>query len=259
VHHVHDLQFNAYFSEPLARFGQFIEGPLASRVYRNCPTVTVSESSRQALHSTLGWRAPVHVVHNGAPEPRPVPEPREDLGDPGIVVLGRLVVQKRVSQVVDAAAELQHTWPGLRMHVVGRGPESTSVAERARHHGLEGRVALHGFLPEAEKDALTAGCRLHVTASEFEGWGLTVIEAASLGVPTVAYDVDGLRDSVRDGVTGWLVREGEALADVMDRALKELSDPVRAAEIQRDCRLWAAGFTWQRTGRDMTRLVRKLL
>ena len=54
-----------------------------------------------------------------------------------------------------------------------------------------------------------------------------MIEAAALGVPTVAYDVAGLRDSVRDGETGWLVRDGETLADVVDRALKELADPVR--------------------------------
>lgn len=259
VHHVHDLQFSAYFSEPLARLGKFIEGPVASRVYRHCPTVTVSESSRQALRRTLGWRAPVQVVHNGAPEPHPAPDTPGDFGEPGVVVLGRLVVQKRVAQVVDAAAELRHAWPGLTLHAVGRGPESVPVAERARQHGLHDRVVLHGFLPDAAKDAVTAGCHLHVTASEFEGWGLTVIEAAALGVPTVAYDVDGLRDSVRDGVTGWLVREGEALADVMDRALKELSDPVRAAEIRRDCKLWAAGFTWRRTGRDMARLLRRLL
>ena len=38
-----------------------------------------------------------------------------------------------------------------------------------------------------------------------EGWGLTILEANTLGTPAVAYDVPGLRDSVRDGQTGWLV------------------------------------------------------
>ncbi|GAA3759473.1 glycosyltransferase involved in cell wall biosynthesis [Spinactinospora alkalitolerans] len=259
VHHVHDLQFNAYFSRPLAWLGRFIEGSVAGRVYRSCTTVTVSDSSRRAMREKLRWRAPITVIHNGAPPSQPVAPDHavseEEMGSPAIVSLGRLVVQKRVARVVDVAADLSESWPGLRVHVVGRGPESRTLADRIAEHGLHGRVRLHGFLPEQQKNAVLAGSVLHVTASEFEGWGLTVIEAAGLGVPTVAYDVDGLRDSVRDGETGWLVREGDDLSKVVDRALTELGDPVRAAEIRRACREWAANFTWQRSGAAMTRLI----
>jgi len=69
---------------------------------------------------------------------------------------------------------------------------------------------------------------------------LCVLEAAALGVPTVAYDVEGLRDAVRDGQTGWLVRDGEELADVVDRAVRELADPDRRDEVAAACRDWAA-------------------
>ncbi|MDS1272207.1 glycosyltransferase family 4 protein [Lipingzhangella sp. LS1_29] len=280
VHHVHDLQFCAYFSRPLARIGRFVEGPLASRVYRSCPTVTVSESSRRAMREKLGWKAPISVIHNGSPvavrgdgDPEdhgstgvppgvrvpPAAPPREEMGTPAIVSLGRLVVQKRVARLVDVVAELGEEWPGLRAHIVGRGPQQEPVAERARELNVTDRVVLHGFLPDDQRDAVLAGARLHVTASEFEGWGLTVIEAAALGVPTVAYDVDGLRDSVRDGVTGWLVREGESLTAAVDRALHELADPHRAAEVSQACRAWAASFTWERSGREMTWLLAGLV
>ncbi|WP_304451648.1 glycosyltransferase family 4 protein [Nocardiopsis sp. YSL2] len=266
VHHVHDLQFNAYFPAPLAWFGRLMESAVASRVYRGCTTVTVSESSRAAMRDKLGWRAPIEVIHNGGvPAPLAVPPPASPpaaagddgaaSGCPAIVSLGRLVVQKRVSRVVDLAAGLRGSHPGLRVHIIGRGPEGEHLADQIEHDGLGDAVRLHGFLPEADKNRLLASCDLHVTASEFEGWGLTVIEAARLGVPTVAYDVDGLRDSVRDGETGWLVRAGEDLADVVDRALKELSDPRRAAEVRRACRAWAAQFTWEASGARMTRLV----
>jgi glycosyltransferase involved in cell wall biosynthesis len=157
--------------------------------------------------------------------------------------------------VVELAAELDETWPHLHVHVVGRGPEESRLELRARELGVTDRVLLHGYLTEPEKNAVLGSARLTVTASEFEGWGLTVIEAAALGVPTVAYDVAGLRDSVRDGVTGWLVRDGERLADVVNRALKELDDPVRREEIQQACRTWAGEFTWERTGATMTGLI----
>ncbi|MDA2806674.1 glycosyltransferase family 4 protein [Nocardiopsis suaedae] len=263
VHHVHDLQFNAYFSRPLAWLGRFIESRVASLVYRCCTTVTVSESSRRAMREKLGWRAPIAIVHNGRPPLQPVAgapartpgHPAADLGAPALVSVGRLVVQKRVARIVDAAVALREEHPGLRVHIVGRGPEADPIAERIGREGLHDAVRLHGFLPEDDKNAVLAGALLHVTASEFEGWGLTVIEAAALGVPTVAYDVDGLRDSVRDGETGWLVRDGEDLAQVVGKALAELSDPARAAQVRRACREWASRFTWQRSGAAMARII----
>ncbi len=82
-----------------------------------------------------------------------------------------------------------------------------------------------------------------------------MLEAAALGVPTVAYDVEGLRDAVRDGQTGWLVRDGEELADVVDRAVKELADPARREEIAAACRDWAALLSWERSTARMAQLV----
>ncbi|MEO3887129.1 glycosyltransferase family 4 protein [Nonomuraea sp. B5E05] len=254
VHHVHDRQFHAFLPRWLARIGCFVEGPVARLLYRRCLTVTVSESSKQELAGKLRWLAPITVVPNGCAEPGTVaPEPGQ--GEPTIVYAGRLVGHKRIERVVDLAARLDASWPGLTVHVVGRGPEQGPLARRIADRGLHGRAVLHGYLPAARKNALLGAAHLNVTASEFEGWGLTVIEAAALGVPTVAYDVAGLRDSVRHGVTGWLVSEDECLADVVERALKELSDPCRRAEVADACRAWAREFTWARTGASITALI----
>jgi glycosyltransferase involved in cell wall biosynthesis len=250
VHHVHDRQFYAFFPRWLARIGCFVEGPVARLVYRRRTTVTVSESSKQELRSKLRWLAPIEVIPNGSPTVRPVAR-GVAAGSPIVVFVGRLVGHKRAERVVDLAAELAADYPRLRVHVIGRGPEFGPLAVR----DTTGRVHVHGFLGEADKNAVLGSARLNVTASEFEGWGLTVIEAAALGVPTVAYDVPGLRDSVRHGVTGWLVRDGEILADVVSRALKELSDPVRRAEIGAACRAWSAEFTWGNTGSTITGLI----
>ncbi|GGT03611.1 glycosyltransferase family 4 protein [Nonomuraea spiralis] len=254
VHHVHDRQFHAFLPAWLAWIGCFVEGEVARLVYRRCLTITVSESSRHDLEGKLRWLAPVAVVPNGCATPARA-EPQAGDGDPALVYAGRLIGHKRIERVVDLAAELGDAWPGLRVHIVGRGPEHDALATRVADAGLDGRVELHGFLSEPDKNALLAAARLNVTASEFEGWGLTVIEAAALGVPTVAYDVAGLRDSVRDGVTGWLVREGESLAEVTGRALEELADPRRRAEVAAACRAWAREFTWARTGASMTGLI----
>ena len=114
---------------------------------------------------------------------------------------------------------------------------------------------LHGYIPEAEKQAIVSGALLHLSTSQGEGWSLCVLEAAAAGVPTVAYDVDGLRDAVRDGETGWLVREGELIEDVTERAVKELADPVRRAAMAAACRAWAAQFSWDWSAARMAALI----
>lgn len=256
VHHVHDRQFFVHFPGWLARFGRFLEGPVSRWVYRHQAVASVSPSTVQAMRDRLRWRGPVSVVPNGCPSVRPlmaVTRPTE--GDPAIVCVGRLVVHKRVEHVADLAAQLSGRWPRLRVHIVGRGPEYEPLLDYLAAAGLGERVRLHGFLPQAAKNSLVATSFLHVSASQFEGWGLSVIEAAALGVPTVAYDVDGLRDAIRHGHTGWLAHPGERLADVVGAALEEMSDPSRRAQVRKACREWSSLFTWAESGERMARLV----
>ena len=137
--------------------------------------------------------------------------------------MGRLVAHKRAGLLLPLAERLRDR--GVAIDVVGRGPDAAALAAGVAARGLDGVLRLRGYLPEEAKRAVVAGARLHLNTSQGEGWGLCVLEAAALGVPTVAFDVDGLRDAVRDGETGWLVRAGERLEDVTERALKELSDP----------------------------------
>jgi glycosyltransferase involved in cell wall biosynthesis len=139
--------------------------------------------------------------------------------------------------------------------VIGAGPQFGALARDIAARGLEQVVRLHGYLPEARKRALVAASALHLNTSQGEGWGLCVLEAAALGVPTVAYDVDGLRDAVRDGETGWLVRDRDRIEDVVERALKELADPARSAEISAACRAWAGRFDWDRSAGQMADLI----
>ena len=80
-------------------------------------------------------------------------------------------------------------------------------------------------------------------------------QAAALGVPTVAFDVPGLRDAIWDGRTGWLVRDGETIEDVTERAVKELADPARRRAIATACRNWAGSLPWDRSTQRMAALI----
>jgi glycosyltransferase involved in cell wall biosynthesis len=241
VHHVHDRQF-AVLPCPLAALGRFLEGPGARWTYRRRLSVAVSPSTVAAMRERLGWLGPIEIVPNGV-SAEPCGAPRE--ARPRLVCVGRLVAHKRVDLLLDAVPELRERWPDLRVDIVGRGPEE----DRLRARLPEG-ATLHGYLPDTDKERLVAGARLQVIASQGEGWGLCVLEAAALGVPTVAFDVDGLRDAIRHGETGWLVPEGGDLAKGIAAALAEL-DGTHADR----CRAWASRFDWDGSAARMAALV----
>jgi len=160
---------------------------------------------------------------------------------------------KRAELLLPVAQRLAGS--GLTVDVVGRGPAAASLAAGAGARGLAGTLRLHGFVPEARKREIVAGSLLHLNTSQGEGWGLCVLEAAALGVPTVAFDVPGLRDAIWDGRTGWLVRDGETIEDVAERAVKELADPARRREIAAACRHWAASPSWDRSAGRVAALI----
>jgi glycosyltransferase involved in cell wall biosynthesis len=261
IHHVHDAQFGLYFPAWMAWVGRVLEGPVSRWAYRRHAFVCVSPSTLTAVRERLGWTGEAHIIHNGTSvaspaDPLPAPE-----GHPELVCVTRLVPHKRAGHLLDLAEALRDTHPRLRLNLIGDGPERPALEAEAGRRGLEGTVVLHGFVPEEDKATLVARATLHLSTSQGEGWGLSVIEAAALGVPTVAYDVDGLRDAVQDGVTGWLAEDGPDgagagdLTDVTARALKELEDPERRGEIAAACRDRAAAHDWASTGDRWARLI----
>ncbi|MGW0801676.1 glycosyltransferase family 4 protein [Nonomuraea sp. NPDC002799] len=243
MHHVHDRQFGVHMPGWLAAFGRFLEGPVSRWTYRRHASVAVSPSTVRAMRERLGWQGPVHVIPNGVSVAEPGNIVRSPV--PRIVCLGRLVAHKRVDLLLDAVVELRARLPGLVVDIVGRGPEEAAL--RAR---LPEGVTMHGHLSEEDKARLVARAWVHVSASQGEGWGLSVLEAAALGVPTVAFDVDGLRDAVRPGETGWLLAEGTDLAKGLAQALDEVDHTYTVK-----CREWADRFSWDRSADRLTALM----
>ncbi|MFD6567150.1 glycosyltransferase family 4 protein [Micromonospora profundi] len=263
IHHVHDRQFRLYFGPVVGRFGAWLEGPVARWVYRRAVTLAVSPSTAVAVRDRLRWAGPVVVVPNGADASPPAAGGRARDTRPRVVCVGRVTRHKRVDLVLDAVDQLRAKRPDLRLDIVGGGPDVATIRRQVDERGLSDTVTVHGHLPTAERDALLAAAWLHVSASWGEGWGLVVVEAAAAGLPTLAFDVDGLRDAVRPGRTGWLVDEGDnpahGLAAGLDSALDALAVPAEAARMATECRQWSDAFRWADTGRRVRAVLGDLL
>ena len=88
-----------------------------------------------------------------------------------------------------------------------------------------------------------------VFASPKEGWGITNLEAAACGTPVVASNSPGIRESVRDGETGFLVPHGDVAA--MAAAMRRIAgDAALVAQLGVQARRFAETFTWERAASE---------
>jgi glycosyltransferase involved in cell wall biosynthesis len=253
IHHVHQQQFDLYFPWPVNRVGRLLEGKVSRGVYRQVPLVAVSPSTRAEMRHQLGFRGPIHIVPNGVDALPPGRLPRSRT--PTIAVITRLVPQKRLHLLVDAVPTLLERWPDLHVDIAGTGPARDDLVAQVSRLGLEKTVNLPGRVSEQQRSDLLGQAWLTVAPSLREGWGLTVLEANTLGTPAVAYDVPGLRDSVRDGRTGWLVSATQGLAQALIDALSELTDPASRRSYADNAQRWAQRFSWDASAERLARVL----
>jgi len=213
IHHVHQDQFALYLPPMAARLGRWLESKGSCLVYRDRTIIAVSPSTRMGARRRLGLKGDIVVIPPGFESPAATLAPLKSRSKtPRIVCVGRLVAHKSVASIVAAVPELVGEFPGLELHIVGDGTERPAIEAIVSDLDLSDHVVVHGALSTPDRDQLMRTAWMSVNASKGEGWGLSVVEANSLGVPVLAYQRPGLRDSIRHGETGWLLDDAEALA-----------------------------------------------
>lgn len=161
----------------------------------------------------------------------PLPQRERKAFDPAAPVFGTVSVpreHKGIPHLIEAAAIARERVPGLRVRVVGHGSVRDQYAAQIARLGLERAVSIEDFAPDATR--LMGEFDAFVLPSIWEAFGLVVLEAMANGVPVIASDVDGMRDVVLNGETGWLVPAADppALAAAM---LDACSDAARLARM----------------------------
>ncbi len=197
---------------------------LGRKMHHAAFTVAISAFGRSQLcrWADYGDWGRIQVVHCGIEpgrfaEPAPLPP-----AGPRLVAIGRLAEQKGHLLLVEALARARETHPGLHLTLVGDGQMRPEIEAAIRAHGVEGHVAITGWVDEARVRAELAGAHALVLPSFAEGLPMVVMEAMAAGRPVIATYIAGIPELVRDGETGWLVPAGDmaALAEAM-RALAE--------------------------------------
>jgi glycosyltransferase involved in cell wall biosynthesis len=165
---------------------------------------------------------------------------------PSFLYVGRLKRYKGVALAIRALATARRVRPGIVLDIAGSGDERPQLEALARSVGVADAVRFLGFISQEAKLHLLRTCWANLYPSVKEGWGITVIEAAACGTPSIASNSPGLRDSVRDGVTGHLVTHGDVDA-LAQRMLQYAEHPSLVDSLGRNARAHAESLTWDAT------------
>jgi glycosyltransferase involved in cell wall biosynthesis len=250
---IHQLAREFWFYEtafPLSHIGYYFLEPRWLKSVAGVPAVTVSESTRRDLLG-FGFRR-VFVVSEGL-SVEPLKDLPENEGFPVVLFVGRLKRAKRPDHALEAFRFVKERFPRAELWVVGDG----YFRRKLERLGFDG-VRFFGRVSEGVKLRLLRRGWVLVHPSVREGWGLNVVEAAGFGVPTVAYDVAGLRDSVHDGVTGLLVEDGnvDGLGEALVRVLEDEGLRLR---LSKNALGYARGFSWDRSAEEFLKVLKHVV
>jgi glycosyltransferase involved in cell wall biosynthesis len=160
--------------------------------------------------------------------------------------LGRLKAYKSIHIFIKAAQEVLKRIPHTEFIIAGDGEEKSNLMRLTKKIGIETSINFVGKVTEEEKIRLYQRAWLFVHPSMMEGWSLGIIEANACGTPVVASNVSGLRDSVRNPTTGFLVPYGDEKA-FAEKMIQLIRDEKLRSDFSRGAIEWASNFSWDKS------------
>ena len=245
---VHQLCREIWFYQMFFRLN--IIGYLAEPIYlwllNSRKVITVSESTRNDL-MRYGFREEnIFIISEGIEiEPAHSLDSSMKFEKPTLLALGAIRAMKRTDDIIKAFEIAKNSISDLELIVAGdmSGDYGRKVMKHIRESRFSSSIKCLGRIDKSSKTELLRKAHLLISASVKEGWGLVVTEANSQGTPAVVYDVDGLRDAVKDGATG-LVTGRNTPGGLSAQIVRALQDQVLYKKLQEGAWNWSKKITF---------------
>ena len=175
---------------------------------------------------------------------------------PLVLTVARLVPHKGQDVVLQAVASLKDEFPALRYVIAGTGPDEARLRQLAERLTIADRAIFAGALSDDDVAEAYATATIYAGLSRVEegihaeGFGISFLEAAASGLPSIAGDSGGVRSAVRDGITGIVVppTDVRAVAEALRWLLRD--EQLRATMGGAGRSLVESYFNWERVARD---------
>jgi glycosyltransferase involved in cell wall biosynthesis len=261
---VYDLSF-IYFPD---RYPSLQRIYLTSQTRRSCRqarhVVAISNSGKEDVHRLFGVPLDqISVILPGV-DPRYYPRSEEEIAEfrarknlPSRYILhvGTLQPRKSIPTLIKAFAQLDRSDLDLVL-VGGKGWAYEEIFAMVRELDILERVHFTGYVPDGELPLWYNAAALLVFPSVYEGFGLPVAEAMACGTPVIAADTSAIPEAAGAAARLFEAQDAAGLSDHIEAVL---DDPNLTATMRENGLQQARQFTWERAGRAMTNVYRKVL
>lgn len=238
--------------------GQLIEQFYLDYVYKGIPYLTISNSTKKELVKEGVESKYITVLPMGVTIPKKNKERWLKEKNPTLIFVGRLSKSKGIEDAILALSEISKKYNSIKFWVVGSGEEKYSnyLKKMAKKNKVDRRITFFGYVSEEKKFEFMARAHVLIAPSMKEGWGLTVPEAGSMGTPAVGYNVEGLREVIINGKTGYLTskKNYKELAKEIMRLLNDNESYKKFAEAAKKLSL---SYNWENTAKVALRILKQ--
>ena len=147
--------------------------------------------------------------------------------------------------------------PEIRLMVVGRGPQQDELKEQARMLGVEDKVTFYGLRMDIPDLLLKADYFVHPAILN-EGFGITLIEAMSVGLPCIAFRKGAIPEIISDDVNGFILDEtsDDVLAETLRKCVS-IRNTDRYKELSDNARITSEKFSIQEMVNDLSEIIER--
>jgi glycosyltransferase involved in cell wall biosynthesis len=182
-----------------------------------------------------------------------------DQRSPRVLFVGRLIRRKGADLLLTAVSQLKSELPGLRVDIVGDGPEFGNLRALAEALGLKEIVTFHGALYGPRLWSRYAEASLFAMPSrqspyDTEGFGTVFLEAGAFGLPSIGTRTGGIPEAVIDGTTGRLV-DSEDVVGLRNTIRSLLENPGEMERLGRNAQKRASALSWGASTNQVLRLL----
>jgi alpha-1,3-mannosyltransferase len=230
--------------------------PLFWRKFDYIVFVSQQDASHFTTFSTEGRSA---IISNGVDTTlfRPVPIRKKMMNH--FIFVGRLSINKRVDRLIDAFSVVIEK-KNIYLHIIGSDWEGIrpSLEALVKKHGIEKNVTFHGALSPKEMLRVYAQCAFAVSASEYEGFGISAVEAMAAGKIPILNDIPTFREFAGSG-RGWVV-DFSSVAAASNAILEASSISLsQAQKLSRGVSAYADTFSVQEVANKHLKIYASLL
>lgn len=259
IHDVGFLRQTELYTTRELRYHRFA---LNLAVKKSTEIITVSQFSQSEIHDVTGVpKEHIHVIPNGLNIRRDVSDETvfatHAITKPYLLFVGRVEEKKNMFRLIEAYAELRahHGFTGPLVLAGSPGFGHERITARMNELGIREHVIETGWISEEALGTLMQQARVFVFPSLYEGFGIPVLEAMSLGVPVACSDIPPLREIAANAATFFDPKNPQHMAQTIATLLPDSAHDSYAQQGREQ----AAKFSWERTADETWNVLQSVL